>query len=1067
MQGALGRPNEFPVSPTSVAMRRPVLSNSDELDLDARDLAKAAARRAGLSLEEWAATILAARHERPAPPAPEQMKAAPPPSGPARPDLERTLETLMTAIKAESERQAQVQAQAQAQVQAQDHASRTAIALESMASWIEQTEERLNETARTSAHHHDRMATALSQALSTLKDRLDTVERQAVAERPAQADTTWAPAIGAISGEIERLRESVDALATRDEIATLDQALKGIAKDVSQGVAGKDLLILAQSTAALYRQIQVLSEDVNEGLHGRLGREIDQLKAKIETIAETGIDRSVIDFLSSQIVDMRHDLSHRAEPRQIERLSEEVATLGREIADLRIHQVGRSDFSALKTSLENVCAALTRTVEAQEASDVPNQLEGMSRNLAELASRPAPEAVDLDPITDQLALLTERMASLSENRLQQSDALRDMIARLSTQVQMVADKEAPSHEPLMKRFDSLEEEMRQVGRQADTASMETMLRSIDAKLDRVPLQPLSLDALEQQIASLAERVAQKSDEPLQKVLDEATSHFRNLQNDAADIAERAAKAALKGLQSNLPDAGDLDVLKQGFVELKALQSRADKKTQETLRAVHDALETLMTRFPEQAAAQAAGPIAQAVLTASPEPAPAADRLEAAVRRLHAVTLSQIEEVALSCSGPGEPMKADAEVVVGTPASDEADLGTMRAGFIAAARRAAQVDKAEPESSELQNDDDDDSAIAIAAADVAAMEREDGDESEGAATPASLLARIRKSLDAHRRSLLLGLGFVILATGTAQVISSGLVPSPSALVETFQAAEEAPVPLVRAEPHETAAQTGSIAPAPDKTDLFQPTSLASPSALVTAAPKFLVDPATVGEVPAVVPAPLRQAALAGDATAIYEIASRASDGRGMPQDMILAIHLYERAAQAGLPPAQERLAMLLEKGIGIGRDPKQAALWYERAAQGGNIRAMHNLATLLASGSNGKPDYAAALRWYGEAAEAGLKDSQFNMGVLLARGIGTKQDLPKAYKWFALVAAQGDADAIKKRNELAARLNAADLSAAKASVAQWHPRPVDATANEEPVFSAGQSAAAHQSTSTRS
>ena len=34
------------------------------------------------------------------------------------------------------------------------------------------------------------------------------------------------------------------------------------------------------------------------------------------------------------------------------------------------HQVGRNDFSALKTSLENVCAALNRTVEAQEASAV-------------------------------------------------------------------------------------------------------------------------------------------------------------------------------------------------------------------------------------------------------------------------------------------------------------------------------------------------------------------------------------------------------------------------------------------------------------------------------------------------------------------------------------------------------------------------------------------------------------------------------------------------------------------------------------------------------------------------
>jgi len=151
-------------------------------------------------------------------------------------------------------------------------------------------------------------------------------------------------------------------------------------------------------------------------------------------------------------------------------------------------------------------------------------------------------------------------------------------------------------------------------------------------------------------------------------------------------------------------------------------------------------------------------------------------------------------------------------------------------------------------------------------------------------------------------------------------------------------------------------------------------------------------------------------------------------------------------------------MLLEKGIGIGRDTKQAATWYERAAQGGNIRAMHNLATLLASGLNGKPDYASAFRWYSEAAEAGLKDSQFNVGVLLARGIGTKQDLVKAYMWLALAATQEDAEAAKKRDELAGRLSAAELKTVQAAIEQWRARPADPVANEAPPPASGRTAA---------
>ena len=160
-------------------------------------------------------------------------------------------------------------------------------------------------------------------------------------------------------------------------------------------------------------------------------------------------------------------------------------------------------------------------------------------------------------------------------------------------------------------------------------------------------------------------------------------------------------------------------------------------------------------------------------------------------------------------------------------------------------------------------------------------------------------------------------------------------------------------------------------------------------------------------------------------------------------------------------------MMHDKGIGLGRDARLAAFWYERAAQGGNIRAMHNLATLLASGAHGKPDYAAAFRWYGEAAEAGLRDSQFNMGVLLARGIGARQDFAKAFQWFFLAATEGDADAARKRDEIAARLSPADLATARSALAQWRPRPADPVANGLTHSAPGRTAALDRPTDNKS
>jgi localization factor PodJL len=66
----------------------------------------------------------------------------------------------------------------------------------------------------------------------------------------------------------------------------------------------------------------------------------------------------------------------------------------------------------------------------------------------------------------------------------------------------------------------------------------------------------------------------------------------------------------------------------------------------------------------------------------------------------------------------------------------------------------------------------------------------------------------------------------------------------------------------------------------------------------------------------------------------------------------------------------------------------------------------------------------------------VADSQYNLGILYARGIGVDQNLAESYKWFALAAQQGDQDAAKKREDVAARLDQQSLVAAKLAVQTW-------------------------------
>jgi localization factor PodJL len=184
------------------------------------------------------------------------------------------------------------------------------------------------------------------------------------------------------------------------------------------------------------------------------------------------------------------------------------------------------------------------------------------------------------------------------------------------------------------------------------------------------------------------------------------------------------------------------------------------------------------------------------------------------------------------------------------------------------------------------------------------------------------------------------------------------------------------------------------------------------------------------------AKLREAAQRGDVAAAYEIAVRFADGRGVAANLPEAARWFERAAQTGLAQAQFRLGSLYEKGQGVKKDLGKARQNYLAAAAQGNGKAMHNLAVLYSEGLGDKPDFTTAAQWFQKAAARGIADSQYNLAVLYARGLGVTKSLPDSYKWFALAATHGDKEAARKRDDVAAQLDARELASAKHVVKTW-------------------------------
>ena len=194
--------------------------------------------------------------------------------------------------------------------------------------------------------------------------------------------------------------------------------------------------------------------------------------------------------------------------------------------------------------------------------------------------------------------------------------------------------------------------------------------------------------------------------------------------------------------------------------------------------------------------------------------------------------------------------------------------------------------------------------------------------------------------------------------------------------------------------------------------------------------------------------LRQAALAGSPAAQYELARRLFEGRGVPRDQLAAASWFERAASAGFAPAEFRLGALYQKGAGVELDPTAARRWYAAAARAGNALAAHNLGVMHAELiGEANADYVEAAKWFRRAAEMGLRDSQFNLGVLYARGLGLERNLARSWMWFSLSAAQGDAEAARKRDEVAGQMDSGALAAARDQLSKFKAIEPDPAAND--------------------
>jgi TPR repeat protein len=165
--------------------------------------------------------------------------------------------------------------------------------------------------------------------------------------------------------------------------------------------------------------------------------------------------------------------------------------------------------------------------------------------------------------------------------------------------------------------------------------------------------------------------------------------------------------------------------------------------------------------------------------------------------------------------------------------------------------------------------------------------------------------------------------------------------------------------------------------------------------------------------------LEDPAVKGERLACYHFGMLLWRGLGGPMDREGAVYWFRRAADDGLPAAQDALGVALRVGGGISKDSNAARTLFATAAERGYAPAMVNLATMS--------EFHEARALMVRAAEAGHTPAMLHVSDMIERAEPTE-----ALAWlYAAVALTGNQGTAKRAKALARELAARDIAAAQA------------------------------------
>lgn len=802
---------------------------------------------------------------------------------------------------------------------------------------------------------------------------------------------------------------------------------------------------------ALRDELGDIGRALNEAMPRRaidtIEKQIQGLTQRIAEGRQAGADQHTVSSLEHGLAEVRDALRGLTPAESLVGFNDAVAGLAHKI-DLIVAQKDPATLQQLEHAITTLREMATHVASNDAVSELASQVYSLGQKVEDLGRAGGGDA--LNHLEERIEALSQALAERAQNGSAVPPRLEALVQSLSDKIELIQQNRGdnPGHLEdrivhLVERLDASDSRMGHLeaierGLGDLLSQMGEMRSNREADALRVQAESaVGVDSLKHDLA--------RTQDALESVNGTLTAVVDRLARIEGDIREEGRRRA--------HEAEPLELTQPvGRVMARAVQGMAPPVAPEQLPVLD--LPLPAEPQPQPQPMPVARPMVASAPAPQPAPAPARKPMPQAKQGPIDPDLPPDQPLEPG-SGPPRP-RAGARIAVNeprpaAPAAMAAPAAAGTSSFIAAARRAAQN--------------------AVQAGGRPVRPQPQTDEAAEGEAPHGLMKRMK--------SLFVAASIVAIAVGGLQIAGSFMHGRPA---QTGAEADNRPAD------HAVAANEDAAAPLPPKAAL----SPLAPAPTPTAPSSILTDPTPLAPIPpasnplaapalsrppqpnmqaaksditgSIPPAAknigvaerlpteiggpkLRDAAVHGDATAAYEIGVRFAEGRGVPANAEEAARWYERASSKGIALAQFRYASMLEKGHGVKKDLAQARRFYLAAATQGNAKAMHNLAVLYAEGIDGRPDYATAVQWFRKAAAYGISDSEYNLGVLTARGLGTEKNLTDSYKWFALAAAQGDKEAARKRDEVASQMDATSAAAAQRAVKSFvvKPQPHDAVA----------------------